>query len=106
MRLLSNISPRSMIFSYFVVFFVLKITITVLCMVKAFIRQEDNNMEQQKVIDEIEYFKAQKLTDQLYENGLLSFVEYDKLTELNRRSFSPLFADLLPKVLDKSLKKR
>ena len=53
-------------------------------------------MEQQKVIDEIEYFKAQKLTDQLYENGLLSFVEYDKLTELNRRSFSPLFADLLP----------
>jgi hypothetical protein len=75
-------------------------------MVKAFIRQEDNNMEQQKVIDEIEYFKAQKLTDQLYENGLLSFVEYDKLTELNRRSFSPLFADLLPKVLDKSLKKR
>lgn len=63
-------------------------------------------MEQQKVIDEIEYFKAQKLTDMLYENGLLSFVEYDKLTELNRLSFSPLFADLLPKVLDKSSKKR
>lgn len=63
-------------------------------------------MEQQKVIDEIEYFKAQKLTDQLYENGFLSFVEYDKLTELNRRSFSPLFSDLLPKVLDKSSKKR
>lgn len=62
-------------------------------------------MEQQKVIDEIEYFKAQKLTDMLYENGLLSFVEYDKLTELNRQTFSPLFVDLFPKMLDKSLKK-
>ncbi len=62
-------------------------------------------MEQQKVIDEIEYFKAQKLTDMLYENGLLSFVEYDKLMELNRQTFSPLFVDLFPKMLDKSLKK-
>lgn len=59
-------------------------------------------MEQQKIIDEINYHKAQKITELLYKNGLISFVEYDKLTELNRRSFSPLYADLFPKTLDKS----
>ncbi|MEE0186130.1 MAG: SHOCT domain-containing protein [Oscillospiraceae bacterium] len=59
-------------------------------------------MEQQKIIDEINYFKAQSITELLYQQGLISFVEYDKLTELNRQTFSPLYADLLPKTLDKS----
>ena len=39
-------------------------------------------MEQQKLLDEINYFRAQKITDQLYAAGLISFDEYDKLTEL------------------------
>ena len=59
-------------------------------------------MEQQKIIDEINYFKAQSITELLYQQGLISFVEYDILTELNRHTFSPLYADLLPKTLDKS----
>lgn len=59
-------------------------------------------MEQKKIIDEIEYYMAQRLTELLYQNKLISFDEYDKLTELNRRTFSPLYADLLPKILDKS----
>ena len=54
-------------------------------------------MEQKKVIDEIQYYQAQALTDLLYENGLITFVEYDKLTQLNRQTFSPMFADLFPK---------
>ena len=59
-------------------------------------------MEQQKIIDEINYFKAQSITDLLYQQNLISFVEYDKLMELNRQTFSPLFADLIPKTLEKS----
>lgn len=59
-------------------------------------------MKQQKIIDEINYFKAQSITDLLYQQNLISFVEYDKLTELNRQTFSPLFADLFPKTLEKS----
>ena len=59
-------------------------------------------MEQQKIIDEINYFKAQSITDLLYQQNLISFVEYDKLTELTRQTFSPLFADLFPKTLEKS----
>ncbi len=59
-------------------------------------------MEQQKIIDEINYHKAQTLTEMLYASGMITFDEYDKLTEINRQTFSPLFADLLPKTLDKS----
>ena len=58
-------------------------------------------MEQKKIIDEVNYHKAQAITEQLYANGRITFDEYDKLTDLNRQSFSPLYADLLPKTLDK-----
>ena len=59
-------------------------------------------MEQQKIIDEVNYHKAQKITESLYKSGLISFDEYDKLTQLNRQSFSPLFVDILPKTIDLS----
>ena len=63
-------------------------------------------MEQQKIIDEVNFYKAQRIADLLYEKGLISIVEYDKLSELNRQSFSPMFADLFPKTLDKSSNQR
>lgn len=59
-------------------------------------------MDQQKIIDEIEYYKAQAITEQLYASGKITFDEYDKLTGLNRKTFSPLYAGLLPKPLEKS----
>ena len=59
-------------------------------------------MDHQQILDEINYFRAQKITDQLYASGLISFDEYDKLTDLNRQTFSPMYADLLPKSLEKS----
>ena len=57
-------------------------------------------MDQQKIMDEIEYYKAQAITELLYTSGKITFDEYDKLTALNRQTFSPLYADLLPKRLD------
>ena len=45
-------------------------------------------MEQQKLMDELNYHRAQKLTDALYHSGLISFEEYDKLTLKNRHSFN------------------
>ena len=59
-------------------------------------------MDQQKIIDEIEYYKSQTITELLYASEKITFDEYDKLTGLNRETFSPLFADLLPKPLEKS----
>lgn len=61
-------------------------------------------MEQQQIMDELNYHRAQKITETLYRSGLISFDEYDKLTQKNRRSFSPLYVDLLPKTLDISTK--
>ena len=63
-------------------------------------------MDQQKIIDEIEYYKAQTITELLYASEKITFDEYDKLTNLNRKTFSPLFADLLPKPLEKSSNQR
>ncbi len=59
-------------------------------------------MEQQKIIDEVNYHKVQAITELLYASGMITFDEYDKLMDLNRQSFSPLYADLLPKTLEKS----
>ena len=59
-------------------------------------------MDQQDIINEINYYRAQKITEKLYASGMISFDEYDKLTALSRKSFSPFLVDLLPKTLDKS----
>ena len=59
-------------------------------------------MEKQKIIDEIYFYKAQSISELLYASGKITFDEYDKLTELNRQTFSPMYADLLPKTLEKS----
>ena len=61
-------------------------------------------MEQQKIFDELNYHRAQKITEKLYESGLITFDEYDRITQKNRRIFSPIFADLLPKTLEKPVK--
>lgn len=61
-------------------------------------------MEQKKITDELHYHMAHKITEALYKSGLISFDEYDKLTQINRKTFSPLYADLLPKTLDISRK--
>ena len=63
-------------------------------------------MEQQKVIDEINYYRSQKIAELLYQSGLISFDEYDDLTQINRQTFSPVFVDLLPKTLELSSKQR
>ena len=59
-------------------------------------------MPEEPIINEVNYDRAQKITEQLYASGMISFDEYDKLTALNRKTFSPFLVDLLPKTLDKS----
>lgn len=54
-------------------------------------------MEQKQVIDELNYHSAQKVTEMLYEMDLITFDEYERLTQKNRDTFSPVLAELLPK---------
>ena len=56
-------------------------------------------MEQQKLLDELNYHRADKTAKMLLNLGLITTVEYDKLQELNRQKFSPILADLFPKSL-------
>ena len=54
-------------------------------------------MEQKQVIDELNYHRAQTITELLYHKDLITFEEYDRLTRQNREAFSPVFVELLPK---------
>ena len=49
-------------------------------------------MEQQKLLDELNYHQADKTAKMLLNLGLITTVEYDKLQELNRQKFSPILA--------------
>lgn len=55
---------------------------------------------------DVDYFRAQKLTKALLNAGLISLSQFDKLSEMNRKTFSPFLADIFPNTVDKSSKQR
>lgn len=59
-------------------------------------------MLQKQVINEIDYHRAQRITEMLYHMNLITFEEYDKITKENRCAFSPVLVELLPKLDKKS----
>ncbi len=54
-------------------------------------------MLQKQVISEIDYHRAQRITEILYHMDLITFEEYEKITKRNRCTFSPILVELLPK---------
>ena len=55
-----------------------------------------STMTDEKLLAEINYYRAQKTLEQLFECGLISLLEFHKITELNRKSFSPFLAEIMP----------
>lgn len=47
---------------------------------------------------DFDYFMAQEAADQLLSAGLISLAEFNKLTQINRDTFSPMFAEIMPKI--------
>lgn len=45
-----------------------------------------------------DYFMAQEATSMLLSAGLISLVEFNKLTQINRNTFSPMLAEIMPKI--------
>ncbi len=45
---------------------------------------------------EFDYIQAEKLLNKMLEKGLISEAEFNKITALNRQTFSPLLAELMP----------
>lgn len=44
------------------------------------------------------YFMAQKTANMMLSAGLISLSEFNKLTQLNRDTFSPILAEIMPKI--------
>ncbi len=62
---------------------------------------EDNKMQkftEQQEQAEIDYYRAEKIAKTMLNSELISLCEYNKLTELNRQSFSPFLAEIMPKM--------
>lgn len=49
---------------------------------------------------DIDYYRAQKMANALLNSGLISLAQFNKLTELNRKSFSPFLAEIMPETVD------
>ena len=59
-------------------------------------------MLQKQVINELDYHRAQRITEMLYHMNLITFEGYEKITKQNRCTFSPVLVELLPKLDKKS----
>lgn len=53
-------------------------------------------VSQEQLQRETDYARAQGILESLLQNGLISLSEFNKITELNRKSFSPSLAQIMP----------
>ena len=52
---------------------------------------------QEQLQREVDYVRAQQIIDLMLQSGLISLSEFNKVTALNRKSFSPALAQIMPK---------
>ena len=53
----------------------------------------------QEVIErDINYYKAQKVAEEMLKRGLISLEEFNKLTQINRDTFSPYLVEIMPEI--------
>lgn len=53
---------------------------------------------QEEMQRDFDYYMAQRVAEQLKNSGLISIDEFNKLTQLNRRTFLPMNVEILPKI--------
>lgn len=51
---------------------------------------------QEQLQREVDYARAQQILKAMLHNGLISLLEFNKITLLNRQSFSPALAQIMP----------
>lgn len=67
-------------------------------------RAEKNNcidnytIKSDEIQRDFDYYMAQRIAEKLKSEGLISIDEFNKLTALNRRTFSPMNVEILPKI--------
>lgn len=53
---------------------------------------------QEQIQGDLDYRRAQTIAKKMLDDGLISVAEFNKLTAINRETFSPLFAEIMPKI--------
>ena len=59
---------------------------------------KSKQLSQLEIQQDFNYFQAQKVITQMLECGLISLSEFNKLSQLNRETFSPLLVEIMPKI--------
>lgn len=55
-----------------------------------------NTIKDEDIQRDFDYYMAQCVAEQLKNAGLISIDEFNKLTQLNRRTFLPMNVEILP----------
>ena len=56
----------------------------------------NSSTSQDQLQREVDYVRAQQILTSMLEKGLITLSEFNKITELNRKTFSPLLAEIMP----------
>jgi hypothetical protein len=56
----------------------------------------NSSTSQEQLQREVDYVRAQQILTSMLEKGLITLSEFNKITELNRKTFSPLLAEIMP----------
>jgi hypothetical protein len=57
---------------------------------------EKKPISQEQLQRELDYVKAQRILETILEKGVISLSEFNQITTLNRQSFSPALAQIMP----------
>ncbi|MGN0293680.1 MAG: SHOCT domain-containing protein [Lachnospiraceae bacterium] len=53
---------------------------------------------QKEIIQDVYYYQAQKVAQSMLDRGLISLDEFNKLTQINRDTFSPFLVEIMPEI--------
>ena len=53
---------------------------------------------QERIQGDLNYKRAQAIAKTMLDSGLISVAEFNKLTAINRETFSPLFEEIMPEI--------
>lgn len=55
-------------------------------------------IQQADIEQDYNFLQAQKVSEKMLELGLISLSEFNKLTEINRKTFSPFWVEIMPQI--------
>ena len=53
---------------------------------------------QERIQGDLNYKRAQAIAKTMLDSGLISVAEFNKLSDINLETFSPLFAEIMPEI--------